>query len=161
MENRGDLFTEQAPNFCDIQPELCNIMDSLVAKVQETEYAASRITAVQQPDIRMMRTRSNQQQQQPRRSVQQPQQRYNTAPKPKLSCEYCYATGKEEKVWATHTAQTCFQLFPDKRRSRVRMITIPVETDEDNGFTLEDALDSLTDSYQNMSIQLEDNLEAQ
>ena len=163
MENRGDLFTEQAPNFCDIQPELCNIMDSLVAKVQESEYAASRITAVHQPDIRMMRTRSNPQQQQPRRGLQhQQQQRYNTAPKAKLSCEYCYATGKEEKVWSTHTAQNCFQLFPDKRKSRVRMITIPVETDENDDFTLSDALESLTDSYQNMNIQMEsDNLEAQ
>ena len=169
MENRGDLFTDQAPNFCDIQPELCNIMDSLVAKVQETEYAASRISSQTQfgasrgtspdPDIRFVRT--NRYQPAQSRKPNQNTQRFGNQAKPKLSCDYCYTTGKEEKVWSTHTAQNCFSLFPEKRKPRVRMITIPVHTDENDDFSLEDAMDSLTDNYQNMSVIMDHTLEPQ
>lgn len=145
MENRGDLFTDQTPNFCDIQPELCNIMDSLISKVQEAEYAASRISAKPET-VRFI-------QQKP--ANRQPYTKRPSVPRPtfqkKEVCDYCVATGKEERVWATHTAQNCFILFPDKKKTRVRMITIPVEADDNDQFTLSDAVESLTESYRNMA----------
>ena len=41
------------------------------------------------------------------------------------------------------------------------MITIPVHTDENDDFSLEDAMDSLTDNYQNMSVIMDHSLESQ
>lgn len=193
MENRGDLFTDMTPNFCDIQPELCNIMDSLIAKVQETEYNASRISvkAAHQPrpgrsgdlqgqewgshnsvpssprvrghhdsgeSVRLIQPRQNTRLQPTRKP--QAQQPRNTS-KSKEVCDYCVATGKEERVWSTHSAQNCFMLFPDKRRTKVRMISIPVETDENDQFSLSDAVDTLTESYQNLTYDMPEVYEQQ
>ena len=36
MEHRGDLFTQQTPNFCDIQPQLAENLDKLMTTFQET-----------------------------------------------------------------------------------------------------------------------------
>ena len=157
MENRGDLFTDESPNFCDIQPELCNIMDSLLAKVQETEFAASRIstkTDSASADLRQIRAR-------PYQTKRTPPAQTRTADstsREKTNCEYCFATGKDEKVWSTHTAQNCFLLFPEKRKPRIRMVTIPVETDENDEFSLQDALHALTEGYQNMNLQVDNHL---
>lgn len=168
MENRGDLFTEATPNFCDIQPELCNIMDSLLAKVQETEYTNAQVL-VSDEHLRYIPSRPKpvtkpvaQQSKAQRYPSTQPQR----VPLPQSrraqdSCEYCYATGKEERVWSTHNAQNCFILFPDKRKTKVRMVTIPVPADEYNNFTLQDAYESLAEAYQCMNFAEEDNLEQQ
>ena len=149
MENRGDLFTDQTPNFCDIQPELCNIMDSLLAKVQESDYMPTAARVETQPihteNIRMMRTRPK-----PviRRGTQQ-----RSVNQTRDVCNYCIAIGKEERVWSTHTAQDCYLLFPDKKKANIKMITIPVETDEYDNFTLSDAMESLAESYRTMSFE--------
>ena len=160
MENRGDLFTDESPNFCDIQPELCNIMDSLLAKVQETEFNTSRISSRSTDslptDLRQIRARTYQSKRPP--APAQTRTADSTGSREKNSCEYCYATGKDEKVWSTHTAQNCFLLFPEKRKPRIRMVTIPVETDENDDFSLQDALHALTEGYQNMNLHVEDHL---
>lgn len=165
MENRGDLFTEQSPNFCDIQPELCNIMDSLLAKVQESEYNVSRTTSQSDRSdyIRWTRTQTKPYQQaQHKPSAPQKSFTNSTRFKPKKEvCDYCIATGKDEKVWSTHTPQNCFSLFPEKRKPRVRMVTIPVPTEHDDPITLHEAMEALTNSYQSMGYLDEEEYEEQ
>ena len=34
MNNKGMLFTDEKPNFCDIQQEICDTMDTLLAQME-------------------------------------------------------------------------------------------------------------------------------
>ena len=64
-------------------------------------------------------------------------------------CDYCVALGKDEKVWATHDKMSCYDLFPEKRRNRTfaRMISIPVMTDENDMWDLQEAMDSVENQF--------------
>ena len=71
----------------------------------------------------------------------------------KKNCDYCLALGKDEKIWSTHDKMSCFDLFPEKRCSRVnaRLLSVPVYTDENESWDLQDALASVENQFYAMA----------
>ena len=70
------------------------------------------------------------------------------------TCDYCHALGKDEKIWSTHDKLNCFALFPEKRKPRVnaRMLSVPVYTDQNETWDLQDAFDAVENQFYAMSV---------
>ena len=149
MQNKGMLFTPASPNFCDIQKELCDTMDTLLAQM-EAQNSIQRLQVIDDSEnIRWLNTQRSRNQ--PTRVFSRPgtqRQQVNTQGK-RQGCDYCQALGKDEKVWSTHDKMNCFALFPEKRRPRVqtRMLSVPVLADENESWDLQEALRAVENQY--------------
>ena len=57
--------------------------------------------------------------------------------------------GKDEKTWASHDKLNCYLLFPEKKRAKLnaRMLSVPILTDDNETWDLQQALDSVTEQY--------------
>ena len=160
MNNKGMLFTANTPNFCDIQQELCDTMDTLLAQM-EAQNNIQRLQVIDTDPSETLRWantasrgRSNQ------RGVQQrsvgfsrPSQTPGKQQPSRKICEYCQALGKDERIWSTHDKMNCYDLFPEKRRSRVnaRMLSVPVMTDENDVWDLQDAFEVVENQFYNQA----------
>ena len=160
MNNKGMLFTANTPNFCDIQQELCDTMDTLLAQM-EAQNNIQRLQVVDTDPSETLRWtntaargRINQ------RGVQQrstgfsrPSQVPGKQQPTRKICEYCQALGKDERIWSTHDKMNCYDLFPEKKRSRVnaRMLSIPVMTDENDTWDLQDAFEVVENQFYNQA----------
>ena len=156
MNNKGMLFTTNTPNFCDIQQEICDTMDTLLAQM-EAQNSIQRMQAIDtsasSETLRWSNTTSRGRFQNSRgapprssggggassRIAQGRQQAL------KKTCEYCLAIGKDEKIWSTHDKMNCYDLFPEKRRNRVnaKLLSVPIMTDENDTWDLQDALNTV------------------
>ena len=174
MQNKGMLFTPSTPNFCDIQQELCDTMDTLLAQM-EAQNSIQRLQVIDSNSSETLRwantTRSKPFYPRPAAA------RSGMATKPgavrqnqtKRTCEYCQALGKDEKIWSTHDKLNCFDLFPEKRRSRVnaRMLSVPIFTDDNESWDLQEALSSVESQFYALStsggdqLEITDNLSSQ
>ena len=145
MENKGNLFTTATPNFCDIQGELCEIMDTLLSQI-ETRESLSRMNIQDSENVRWIKSFKAQNKQNPnsRKSGAS-----STSSNSQLLCEYCKALGKDIKIWSSHNKMNCFSLFPEKRNKigRARMLAVPVFTNENEKWNLQDALTSVEEQY--------------
>ena len=67
------------------------------------------------------------------------------------SCDYCRAVGKDKNIWSTHDKYGCYDIFPEKRRSKTntRMLSIPIMADKNNTWDLQDARSSVESLYFN------------
>ena len=158
MQNKGMLFTPETPNFCDIQQELCDTMDTLLAQM-EAQSNIQRLQVIDSNPSETLRW-TNTTRNKPLYSRGAPA-RQPVAFKPgpvrqnqsKKTCDYCLALGKDEKIWSTHDKLNCFDLFPEKRRSRVnaRMLSVPVFTDENETWDLQDALGAVESQFYALS----------
>ena len=155
MENKGNLFTTLTPNFCDIQGELCEIMDTLLSQI-ETRESLSRMNLQDSENIRWIKSSKFQNKNNP---VSRKSAIFGTPSNSNLLCEYCKALGKDVKIWSSHNKMNCFSLFPEKRNrnGRARMLSVPVYTSEDEKWDLQDALTSVEEQY--YGIQNEDDNE--
>ena len=84
-------------------------------------------------------------------------------PGSKKTCDYCLAIGKDEKIWSTHDKMSCFDLFPEKRRTKVntRLLSVPVMTDENDTWDLQDALNTVENQFYNqISLESEEQIVA-
>ena len=168
MHNKGMLFTTTTPNFCDIQGELWETMDTLLAQM-EAQDSVQRLKVVDPTETlrwtNTQRTRggaggrnfptiksSNFSRPGP------PRQSPNGSSK--QTCEYCQALGKDEKIWSSHDKLNCFSLFPEKKRtkSQARMLSVPVFTDEMNGWDLQQALEAVEDQFYATQVNEDDTL---
>ena len=160
MQNKGMLFTSATPNFCDIQRELCETMDTLLAQM-EGQNSVQRLQAVDSTEnLRWMNA------QRPKNTFGrgvQPRTPGNSRPVTprqqqisgkQTTCDYCQALGKDEKIWSTHDKLNCFALFPEKRKPRVnaRMLSVPVYTDQNETWDLQDAFDAVENQFYAMSV---------
>ena len=137
QETRASLFTSEKPNFADIQPDLCEMMDTLIQEIEQAENVSSLsiydsgITSSNRISYgrgRMPNYRS-------KPSVKPWNANYQTSSrknsKEDRMCHHCKAVGKDSKVYTSHNLDTCFDLYPEKRRSGgIRMLSIPVHVDE-------------------------------
>ena len=150
MHNKGMLFTAATPNFCDIQEELWESMDILLSQME----AQDNIQRLQVSDnaeenlrwINIQRKPSNRGFSS-NRTINKPGVRQF---KPsKLCCDYCFALGKDERTWGSHDKLNCFALFPEKRKNKTqaRMLSVPVLTDENESWDLNQALASVKEQY--------------
>ena len=55
------------------------------------------------------------------------------------SLKHCKAVGKDASVYSSHNVDMCFELFPEKRKTGVRLLSIPVHVDENDQFDPEEA----------------------
>ena len=150
MQNKGMLFTTATPNFCDIQEELWETMDTLLTQME----AQDNIQRLQVSDRDDENLRWANVQRKPfnrsfqnNRPINKPGIRQS---KPnKVSCDYCLALGKDERTWASHDKLNCFSLFPERRKGRTqaRMLSVPILTDENESWDLTQALESVKDQY--------------
>ena len=148
MQNKGMLFTSTTPNYCDIQRELCETMDTLLAQMEAQSSVQRMQVRDEAENIRWLKSqRSNNQQRNTNRSGAQRQQ--VTIQGKKQSCDYCQALGKDEKIWSTHDKMTCFALFPEKRklRTQTRLLSVPVLADENDSWDLHEALRAVETQY--------------
>ena len=146
MQNKGMLFTNAAPNFCDIQRELCETMDTLLAQM-EAQGNVQRLHVVDSTEnMRWVNVQKNKQPSRGFQSTKSYTSRPGSSRQPpsgnKQSCDYCSALGKDEKIWSNHDKLNCFALFPEKRkpRTQARMLSVPVFTDEADSWDLQEAL---------------------
>ena len=161
MENKGNLFTNNTPNFCDIQGELCEIMDTMLSQLENRE-SLSRIQLQgtgQNESLRWVKNSKSQSYKNNPVNLKPLMQ--SSSSKNQLLCEYCKALGKDVKIWSSHNKLDCFALFPEKRNKygRARILSVPVYTDDDDKFNLQDALRSVEDQY-NATQDTENNSES-
>ena len=158
MQNKGMLFTQATPNFCDIQQEICDTMDTLLAQM-EAQNSIQRLQVVDANSTESLRWSTTPRDKQfvarggaaARPTGSRPSSARQ--PQSKKNCDYCLALGKDEKIWSTHDKMSCFDLFPEKRRSRVnaRLLSVPVYTDENESWDLQDALASVENQFYAMA----------
>ena len=154
MQNKGMLFTNATPNFCDIQGELCDTMDTLLAQM-EAQDSVHRLKTIDSTEnlrwANSQRTRNAGRNGQERKSVaiRPGSVRQPSGTTSNQCCDYCLALGKDEKIWSTHNKLKCFSLFPEKRktRSQARMLSVPIYTDETDSWDLQDALQAVEDQF--------------
>ena len=150
MHNKGMLFTTATPNFCDIQEELWETMDTLLSQMEaQDNIHRLQIREDTEESLRWadIQRRSSNKSFQTVRNNFRPGTRQS---KPnKTSCDYCLALGKDEKTWTSHDKLNCFSLFPEKKKSRfnARMLSVPVMTDNDESWDLQQALNSVKEQY--------------
>ena len=150
MQNKGMLFTPETPNFCDIQRELCETMDTLLAQMEAQSSVQRLYVTDSTENLRWMNTQRSRNQQTSRTPSNRPGgQRQTRIRGEKQSCEYCQALGKDEKIWSTHDKLNCFALFPEKRKPRTqsRMLSVPVFTNENESWDLQEALRAVEAQY--------------
>ena len=172
QDNRGSLFTAATPTFADIQPELCNIMDTLLNELETKEVANQLLVKEEAESLNRLFTSDG-------RSRMQPSNRpfrggragsfsgrpgFNSRqgehrPRPK-QCKYCrYSTHKPESMWSSHDTNDCFDLNPGTRpnnnqggQARVRYLQIPVEVDQRDQFDMSQVKQYL-ESYQDQQTE--------
>ena len=141
----------------NVQQELCDTMDTLLAQM-ESQNNISRLQVIESPSETARWARvptkgnySNQRTPQPRAlNLSRPNNSLsNRQHSSKKTCEYCFALGKDEKVWSTHDKLNCYDLFPEKKRTRVnaRMLSVPILTDENDTWDLQDALETVENQF--------------
>ena len=160
MNNKGMLFTANTPNFCDIQQELCDTMDTLLAQM-EAHNNIQRLQVIDSTPSEALRWtntasrgRWNQRGSQSRSAgLSRPSQTLSRQQTSKKTCEYCQALGKDERIWSTHDKLNCFDLFPEKRSMKVkaRVLNVPVMTDENDTWDLQDALEVVENQFYNQA----------
>ena len=150
MQNKGMLFTTATPNFCDIQEEIWETMDTLLAQM-EAQDSIQRLQIKDSSEeclrwANLQRKSSNRSFQTPRNANKSNTRQYKSN---KVSCDYCFAMGKDEKTWASHDKLNCYLLFPEKKRTKLnaRMLSVPILTDDNETWDLQQALDSVTEQY--------------
>ena len=149
MNNKGMLFTTANPNFCDIKEELWETMDTLLTQMEAQENIQRLQISHKEENLRWVNT---QRKQNNNRSFQANKNSTYSGVKPKpykSSCDYCKALGKDERIWTTHDKYNCFSLFPDKNkfRTQARMLSVPVLTDENESWDLQQAIDAVTEQF--------------
>ena len=159
INNKGMLFTEDTPNFCDIQQELCDTMDTLLAQM-EAQNSISRLQVsdhMSPETLRWTNTSS-------RGRYNQKNSQVRTGLSVRSfgkTCDYCLALGKDEKIWSSHDKLNCFGLFPEKKRTRVnaRLLSVPVMTDENDSWDLQEALQMVENQFYSQQNSSEDSEE--
>ena len=154
MQNKGMLFTNATPNFCDIQRELCETMDTLLAQM-EAQGNVQRLQALDGAEnMRWLNTQKFRNSGKSSQFTKVPASRPGSLRQPsaacnKQSCDYCFALGKDEKIWSNHDKLKCFALFPEKRtpRTQARMLSVPVYTDETESWDLQEALRAVENQF--------------
>ena len=162
MQNKGMLFTNATPNFCDIQGELCETMDSLLAQM-EAQDNIQRLKAYDDTteNLRWMniqRTRGATNNVRKGQNIRTGSNRQSKAGSNKQNCDYCLALGKDEKIWSSHDKLNCFSLFPEKRRGKTqaRMLSVPVLTDDSDSWDLQQALEAVENQFYATQIEEDD-----
>lgn len=160
MNNKGMLFTASTPNFCDIQQELCDTMDTLLAQM-EAHNNIQRLQVIDSTPSETLRWtntasrgRGNQRGSQSRPAgLSRPSQAPSRQQVSRKTCQYCQVLGKDERIWSSHDKLNCFDLFPEKRSMKVnaRMLNIPVMTDENDTWDLQDALEVVENQFYNQA----------
>ena len=122
MNNKGMLFTSTTPNFCDIQQELCDTMDTILAQM-EAHDSINKLQAIDSTETLRWANSVSRGRPMSRRPQQRPGIVYRSnlpqkRQQQKQSCDYCVALGKDEKIWATHDKLNCYDLFPEKKTYR-------------------------------------------
>ena len=157
MQNKGMLFTTTTPNFCDIQGELWETMDTLLAQM-EAQDSVQRLKAVDSAETLRWANTQTQRSKGGSRNFSTNKGSSFSRPGPvrqslgganKQICEYCQALGKDEKIWSSHDKLNCFSLFPEKRKTKTqaRMLSVPVYTDEMEVWDLQQALEAVEDQF--------------
>ena len=143
MQNKVMLFTVATPNFCDIQGELWDTMDTLLSQMEAQENI-HRLKVTDQPEnLRWVQSKPL------NRNYQTAKSNPGHKRTNKTICDYCAALGKDERIWSSHDKFSCFSLFPEKRRNKTvaRMLSVPVYTDENNAWDLQQALTAVEDQF--------------
>ena len=169
MNNKGMLFTDEKPNFCDIQQEICDTMDTLLAQMEaQNNISRIQVTDSTTPEaIRWTSTSTRGRYNNQRNLLGRPGTYSKSSPSTskqlgiKKTCDYCQALGKDEKIWSSHDKFSCFGLFPEKRRSRVnaRLLSVPVMTDENDTWDLQEALETVENQFYSQLNSSKDNEE--
>ena len=172
QDTRGSLFTVATPTFADIQPELCNLMDTLLNEL-DTKEGNRRLMVEESEDINRLFTSNRPSRMQSNRSFRGGRgasfsgrpgfnaRQGDYRPRPK-QCKYCrYSTHKPESMWSSHDTNDCFDLNPGTRpnnnqggQTKVRYIQIPVQVDEKDEFNMSEAREYL-DSFHNQPAEEE------
>ena len=140
-ENKANLFTSAKPNFADIQPDLCDIMDTLLTEIDQVD-GASYLQA--EDDVSLNRIFSTFRRGRGGGGRGRPTSRpWNSSSQPQAMsklCTHCKVANKSPNIYQNHNLSECFDLFPEKRRSAgVRILNVPVHVNDDDEFDPEEA----------------------
>ena len=160
MQNKGMLFTNATPNFCDIQRELCDTMDTLLAQMEvQGNVQRMQVMDNSSENLRWLNAQRNKNLGRGSQTPRGPNFRPGSARQPSVAlkkqhCDYCFALGKDEKIWSTHDKHNCFALFPEKRkpRTQARMLSVPIYTDENESWDLQEAISAVENQFYATSV---------
>ena len=148
QDTRAALFTTAKPSFADIQPELCELMDTLLQEIEQAEsVSALSIHDKQLVDVnRIFSRRGGRGGSNNSRNATNPwssrasAKTFKNTPAVDKLCRHCKTVGKDPSIYTSHDVEMCFDLYPEKRRGAgVRILSIPVHVDEHEQFDPEEA----------------------
>ena len=146
QETKANLFTTQKPNFADIQQDLCEMMETLLQEIDQLESMSSLSIyddrVVHSNRISYARGKGRNIRGRSKFAVKpwSVQHQYSPrGPPSDKSCKHCKAVGKDISVYSSHNVDMCFELYPEKRKTGVRLLSIPVHVDENDQFDPEEA----------------------
>ena len=145
-DNKASMFTTEKPNFADIQPDICDIMDTLLLELDQTDGLAALSV---QDDVLINRIYSSFNNRgrgrgfrgkPPTTKPWSNRNQTHQTPAVDKHCAHCKVVNKTPAVYQSHNTADCFDLFPEKRRSAgVRILSVPVHVNEDDEFDPEEA----------------------
>ena len=146
QETRAILFTNDKPNFADIQPELCELMDTLVQEIEQVDGISSLSIYDDKlvSSSRISFAKGKTTKYRPKSSIKSwnvnQQASFRTQTKSDKLCPQCKASGKDRSVFTTHNLDMCYDLYPEKRRSGgIGLLSLLVHVDENEQFDPEEA----------------------
>lgn len=142
-ENKASLFTNEKPNFADIQPDLCDIMDTLLSELEHADGAA--VLSVED-DASINRIFSSYRGGRGRGfrgrtpTSTRPWSARNSTPASGKLCTHCKVINKSPNLYQSHNTVDCFDLFPEKKKSLgVRILSVPVHVNDEDEFDPDEA----------------------
>ena len=135
QDTRAALFITAKPSFADIQPDLCELMDTLLQEIEQVDSVSALSVHDDQPvDVNRIFSRrggrggfNNSRNATKPWSRPAPGNTFKNTPAVDKLCRHCKTVGKD----ASHDVEMCFDLYPEKRRGVVvRIFSIPVHVDE-------------------------------
>ena len=134
-ETKANLFTAEKPNFADIQPDLCDIMDSLLVELDQAD-GASFLRADDDITFNNRISFNNRSRGKGRGGFKSRTSKpWSNASSATKLCNHCKVANKSPAIYESHNLTDCYELFPEKRRSpRVRILSVPVHVNDEDEF---------------------------
>ena len=146
QETRASLFTTSKPSFADIQPDLCELMDSLLQEIEQVDgvsaLSVQDVATVEVNRVTSRRWGRGGLKNSATKPWSRPNQNktFKDTPVNEKLCRHCKAVGKDPSIYTSHGMEMCFDLYPEKRKGAgVRILSIPVHVNDQDQFDPDEA----------------------
>ena len=144
QETKASLFTSAKPSFADIQPDLCEMMDSMLQEIEQVDgISALSVREESTVDVNRVMYKKGGRGGFKNAAIKpwsRTSKPFKQTPAVDKLCRHCKTVGKDPSIYTSHDVDMCFDLYPEKRRGAgVRILSIPVHVNDQEQFDPEEA----------------------